>query len=204
MRTARPFNPLDKSQLAESVAKALLDQDPIRLDQTQKFEGAGIYSLYYVGTFAPYLPCSLKNRGGIFESPIYIGKAVPKGARKGAGSDDATVCFALFSRLQEHSESISQAYTTLRVCDFFCRYLVTEDIWIPLGESLLINEFSPVWNLVIEGFGIHDPGSGRYKQKRSAWDVLHPGRPWASRCSANRITKKELLESLESHFKLHR
>jgi hypothetical protein len=67
--------------------------------------------------------------------------------------------------------------------DFRCRYLVVDDIWIPLGESLLIETFNPLWNRVMDGFGNHDPGKGRYNQARSAWDVVHPGRQWAFRCA---------------------
>lgn len=48
------------------------------------------------------------------------------------------------------------------------------------GEGVLIRHFQPVWNQIIDGFGNHDPGSGRYQQKRSVWDLLHPGRRWAS------------------------
>ena len=112
--------------------------------------------------------------------PIYVGKAVPAGARKGGyglGGSPGTV---LYRRLIEHAESVEQA-ENLSAEDFFCRYLAVDDIWIPLGESLLIEMLSPVWNALIDGFGNHDPGKGRYNQQRSAWDVLHPGRPWAKR-----------------------
>ena len=57
--------------------------------------------------------------------------------------------------------------------------IAVDDIWIPLGESLLIGRFSPIWNTIVDGFGNHDPGSGRRNQARSRWDVLHPGRNWA-------------------------
>ena len=33
-----------------------------------------------------------------------------------------------------------------------------DDIWIPLGESLLIEMFVPLWNRILDGFGIHDLG----------------------------------------------
>ena len=87
---------------------------------------------------------------------------------------------ALSRRLIEHADTIRA--TSLKIEDFSCRYLVVDDIWIPLGESLLIANFRPLWNTRIDGFGNHDPGSGRYEQKRSRWDELHPGRAWAVKC----------------------
>ena len=46
-------------------------------------------------------------------------------------------------------------------------------------ESELIRTYRPLWNTVVDGFGNHDPGGGRYNQARSEWDVLHSGRGWA-------------------------
>ncbi len=98
---------------------------------------------------------------------------------------------ALFKRLNEHAKSIEQA-SNLDVRDFYCRFLVVDDIWIPLGESLLIEKLSPVWNQVLDGFGNHDPGKGRYNQEHSAWDVIHPGRGWAKKCQEHKKSAKEL------------
>jgi Eco29kI restriction endonuclease len=92
-----------------------------------------------------------------------VGKAVPAGARKGGfglGADPGRV---LFRRLNEHAESI-RSTKNLKIDDFYCRYLVTDDIWIPLAEAMLIDLFNPVWNKLIDGFGNHDPGKGRYQQ----------------------------------------
>lgn len=175
-----PFNPLDKKNLGESVAQALLDQPPVRLSEVQKFRGAGVYAIYYSGKFPAYKPLAEANAGGRLATPIYVGKAVPAGARKG-GDLEADPKFALYDRLQDHAKSIEQA-ANLEVGDFCCRYLVVDDIWIPLGEALLIARFSPLWNKVIDGFGNHDPGKGRHEGLRPRWDVLHPGRPWAARC----------------------
>lgn len=85
----------------------------------------------------------------------------------------------------------------LDVKDFYCRYLAVDDIWIPLGESLLIEMFSSLWNVFIDGFGIHDPGKGRHNQQRSAWDVIHPGRPWAAKLQPNKRSAQEILERLQ-------
>jgi hypothetical protein len=190
-----PYNPLDKKNLGVSVADALLARQIHPLPPTAAFRGAGIYALYYVGTFAAYEPLAARNRGDNFEAPIYVGKAVPKGARKGGYGLDKPPGAVLYKRLVEHAKSIEQAKSTLQLKDFACRYLVVDDIWIPLGESLLIERFSPAWNSVLDGFGIHDPGSGRYKGKRSAWDVIHPGRSWAEKSAPHGRKAEELMEA---------
>jgi hypothetical protein len=194
--TITPFNPLDKKNLGASVAEAMLEQPAIPLKFLPPFNGVGIYALYYCGQFEPYTTISKINRGNEFAAPIYIGKAVPKGARKGGGVGDSTNSKALFNRLREHAESI-EAATNLNIDDFFCRFLVVDDIWIPLGESLLIAKFSPVWNVVLDGFGNHNPGRGRVAGLRSKWDVLHPGRIWAN----NFVHRTETADHLATEIK---
>ncbi len=173
------FNPLNKKNLGESVTDALL-REPIHQLPPSPFIGAGVYALYYTGPFPAYREISQRNQGEAFAWPIYVGKAVPAGARKGGFGLDTDPGQVLHKRLCEHAKSIDQA-RNLELSDFRCRLLVVDDIWIPLGENLLIETFSPVWNRKIDGFGNHDPGKGRYKQRRSSWDVLHPGRPWVER-----------------------
>lgn len=175
-----PFNPLDKVNLGASVAEALLARPSIALEELSEFRGAGVYAIYYSGGYPPYRPLAEINANGVSLMPIYVGKAVPAGSRKGGGID-AKPGKVLFKRLAEHADSI-RAATNLRIEDFACRYLVVDDIWIPLGESLLIARFSPLWNSLIDGFGNHDPGSGRHAGMRPRWDVLHPGRAWAPKC----------------------
>lgn len=174
-----PFNPLDKTNLGESVADAMLLQPVVPLPP-DAFTGAGIYAIYYTGAFPLYAALAEQNLDGLYRWPIYVGKAVPAGARKGGFGLGADPGMVLFSRLKEHASSIDQAGNLL-LQDFSCRFLVVDDIWIPLAESLLIEMFHPLWNRKIDGFGNHDPGKGRYNQQRSAWDTIHPGRPWAGR-----------------------
>lgn len=181
-RRITPFNPLDKTNLGESVAEAMLSQ-PVGALPPEAFIGAGIYALYYSGDFPTYAELTSRNVNDRFEQPIYVGKAVPAGARKGGlglGADPGQV---LFKRLCEHASSIEHA-SNIDLGDFHCRFLVVDDIWIPLAESLLIEMFRPLWNRSIDGFGNHDPGKGRYNQQKSPWDILHPGRPWAERLQA--------------------
>jgi hypothetical protein len=107
---------------------------------------------------------------------------------------------ALYKRLREHAETITDSSGTLKLVDFHVRYLVVEDIWIPLGENLLIAHFQPAWNLLLDGFGNHDPGSGRYKGERPTWDTVHPGRAWAAKCQANARSKAQILADFESRL----
>jgi hypothetical protein len=104
----------------------------------------------------------------------------------------------LFNRLKAHAKSISQAQN-LNLADFVCRHLVTDDIWIPLAEALLIEKFKPVWNRLIDGFGIYDPGKRR-PQERSKWDTLHPGRPFARPLPPNQLTAKEIFVFLNTQL----
>jgi len=175
-----PFNPLDKRHLGESVAQAMLRQKPTPMARIERFPGAGIYAIYYCGDFLAYEAIAQSNREGRFLAPIYVGKAVPKGARTG-GDLDLDPGSVLYNRLAQHRKSLEEA-RNLAIEDFFCRFLSVDDIWIPLGESLLIAQSAPLWNKLIDGFGNHDPGKGRHAGLRPRWDTLHPGRPWAKRC----------------------
>ncbi len=177
MAPEQPYNPLDKRRLGESVAKALLERGVVPLRPIAPFDGAGIYTIYYHGDFKGYADVADQKK------PIYVGKADPPGARRGRVGLDEPAGQVLYRRLQEHADSIRQV--NLRLEDFGCRYLVVDDIWIPLAESVLIRMYQPLWNQVIAGFGNHDPGSGRKDQERSAWDTIHPGRPWAFKLPPN-------------------
>ncbi len=202
MSDPTPYNPLDKHNLGASVAEALLGRKPHPLGGLPTFHGAGIYAIYYEGDFAPYRALSSRNIESPNDpiAPIYVGKAIPAGGRKGGQADNGRTK-ALWSRLNEHAESVA-ATSNLRIEHFKCRYLVVDDIWIPLGESLLIAKFTPIWNALIDGFGNHDPGKHRYNGMRPKWDVLHPGRAWAAKCQPRPETagqiSREVVDHLES------
>lgn len=186
-----PYNPLEKTNLGESVTKALLERPVEPLPSLNSFTGAGIYAIYYAGPLSAYRELAKNNRNDRWAAPIYVGKAVPPGARKGGYGLGETPGEVLFRRLREHAESIEQV-ENLELADFRCRYLIVDDIWIPLGESLLITMFSPLWNQHLDGFGNHDPGKGRYNQQRSPWDTVHPGRSWAEKLQPNSRTAEQI------------
>jgi len=196
-----PFNPLDKKNLGASVAEAMLAGEVHPLGDLQEFKGAGIYAIYYTGEFPAYSELSKRNVSGKFSAPIYVGKAVPSGARKGGGAASSSVVGKpLFNRLSEHASSI-QAVDNIDITDFHCRYLVVDDIWIPLGESLLIARYSPVWNALVDGFGNHDPGKGRHNGMRPRWDVLHPGRTWAEKCKERPETAEDISRDIKTYLR---
>lgn len=196
-----PYNPLAKTNLGESVADALLRASVYPLTDTSHLIGAGVYALYYTGAFAAYVPIVAHNTASRFEQPIYVGKAVPKGARKGGRGLDAGKGTALRDRLRQHAGTISEA-GNIDLADFYYRALTVDDIWIPLGENVLIEKFQPLWNRVIDGFGIKTPGKGRAGQKRSSWDVLHPGRKFVDTLAlaASRLTETEITRKVEDFF----
>lgn len=194
-----PFNPLDKKNLGASVAEALLTKEVHPLGELPAFEGAGIYAIYYTGDFQPYQQISTLNRDDRFLLPIYVGKAIPAGARRGADLELAAGK-VLYKRIKEHAESV-KAVDNLDIKDFQCRFLVVDDIWIPLGESLIIGRFKPIWNSLIDGFGNHNPGKGRLAGKRSRWDVLHPGRGWVMNYADRPETAAQLAQHAETYLK---
>lgn len=198
MKKDHIYNPLDKTNLGASVAGALLAQELEPLAGLPRFHGAGVYALYYHGNFAAYR--SIRSKKGDVEIPIYVGKAVPAGARKGGVGLIDNPGQVLYKRLKEHADSINAA-ENLNVDDFTCRYLVVDDIWIPLGEALVIAKFSPLWNNLIDGFGNHDPGKGRHAGMRPRWDTLHPGRKWAVKCLQRVESMEHIQREVIAHLK---
>lgn len=200
----KPYNPLEKENLGNSVADSLIKQTPVQLGSIGRFAGAGVYVIYYTGEFDAYANLREWNSGDLgLHVPIYVGKAVPTGGRKGNVDPDVSARgSALFNRLDEHRKSIDQA-TNLNIEDFWCRYLVVDDIWIPLGESLLIQRHRPLWNSLVDGFGNHDPGAGRHRGARPSWDTLHPGRAWAVKCAPSKLTEAQIRHRIDQYWEAY-
>ncbi|MEO7099722.1 MAG: Eco29kI family restriction endonuclease [Luteolibacter sp.] len=200
----KPYNPLEKENLGKSVADSLIKQKLVPLGCVERFSGAGVYAIYYEGDFDAYSKLGHWNTSADdLNVPIYVGKAVPTGGRKGKVDPEISAKgTALFSRLDEHRKSIEQV-TNLEIADFWCRYLVVDDIWIPLGESLLIQRHRPIWNSLIDGFGNHDPGAGRHQGARPNWDTLHPGRNWADRCAPSKSSEAQIRLHIEQYWKAY-
>ena len=171
------------------------------LPPPESFIGAGVYALYYIGE-SPYYKRLYELNRLSFVQPIYVGKAVPRGWRQARVHE---VSNELYSRLTDHHNSINQV-GNLKIEDFRCRFMILEDASVDLigtVEAALIRQYTPIWNSCIDGFGNHDPGSGRYDQAKSDWDILHPGRKWANRLRGNHPSENEIITKAENYFRCH-
>lgn len=191
------YNPLDKIKIADNIVRELLTQpcSPLADVRSKQLVGAGIYALYYEGPFPAYIRESTANANGKCEQPIYVGKADPKGGRKGALDLDASVGKSLAERLAKHASSIDQAHN-LDVGRFRLRSLVVDAVWISLGERRAIQIFKPVWNTLVDGFGNNPVGKGRAAGVRSTWDTLHPGRAWAATLPPRSHTAEQIIADI--------
>lgn len=193
-----------KSSVLQAVineAEAFFIKTPVSpFPPSEPFEGGGVYALYYSGDFKLYRAISVKTVKK--ESlPIYVGKAVPAGWR--TARITTTSKTPLYNRIREHFRNIEQA-ENLSPEDFKCRYIVldgNESGLIGPVEASLIRKFQPLWNTVIDGFGNHTPGEGRFNQAKSGWDVLHPGRSWAERCTAKPPDYDDLVKRIHAYVR---
>lgn len=142
------------------------------------FTGSGVYGLYYFGDYEYY--SLISNEKGVYDMPIYIGKGEPKGVRKGHTDLNTSTGRYIYKRLLDHRKSIEKA-ENLNIENFRVKLLITHPIWTRYCEQTLISYYKPWWNRYIDGFGLHDVGSGRAGSERSVWDTLHPGRDWVEK-----------------------
>lgn len=191
------FNPLATEALAESIGITFLRRPAAPMPPTDVPEGAGVYAIYYTGSAPPYGDLGDHNQRAAIQIPVYVGKATLKGVRIGMTAEE--IGHRLRDRLSNHARRLTEA--SFGLSDFRCRYLVIDPVWVPLGESLLIGLFEPVWNVVVQGFGNNPVGAGRTAQQRSAWDTLHPGRRWSARLpssAANQI--QQIRDRISQHI----
>lgn len=177
------FDPSDPKIVGRMVSIALLAQPLVRLTDIRSSYGSGVYAIYYTGNHPLY--------AGITgtETPIYVGKADP-------ANDDASTAreqgARLTARLLEHAGTIATAagymdklpkgLSPLKLEDFQSRRLVCATNAQLVAEKHLIRTFWPVWNAETKacwGMSKHGDAAKTRANKRSPWDVVHPGRLWA-------------------------
>ncbi len=186
------FDPSNPKIVGRFISLALVAQPRQPLSEVEPFYGSGVYAIYYKGPFKHY---------GLIagtETPIYVGQAAPavSNARTAMEQGDR-----LARRLRDHRSNISKATSTLDIGDFECRTLVVQSGWETAAEDFLIHLFRPVWNSetnILYGLGKHGDSSETRGNKRSPWDTLHPGRPWATTEDARK--PEQIAEDLRKHF----
>ncbi len=190
-------------QLGKIISEAIIffeNTQVMRLPPNDSFSGAGVYGIYYNGDYPPYKVLSDLNKSR-YCLPIYVGKAVPPGWRTARSSKKTST--DLFRRLTEHAKSINSA-TNLKLNNFSCRYIILsgeEANLISSVEAYIIRKYKPLWNNIIDGFGNHDPGKGRSGQKKSEWDIIHPGRAWVNKLTGVSVSKEKILKKIETYMK---
>lgn len=195
MKQPKLFDPFQMENIIGTLYNALMSSEQCPFQDLEPFDGAGTYAIFYSGSLPLYSDLSGRD------IPIYVGKAVPHGARKGDLVGEAMESSALYKRLSEHKKSLMQVQCKgMELADFSFRVLVLENFWIPMCESMLIARFAPVWNKIADGFGNHNPGSGRTKGRRSLWDTLHPGRPWAKSLPPNGMSVQAIEADIKKHL----
>jgi hypothetical protein len=167
---SEPFDPLAVENVGVILADELFEQPVRRFPLGKPFAGAGVYALYYDGPLEAYADLVSLDQGRSLY-PIYIGSAVREKSKQGFTSKP-TAKARIHGRLQAHQRSIKGV--KLPVSDFSYRYLILNDAYIGLAESVLIAVFRPVWNGM--GLGSNSVGEPRMKGEASLWDALHPGR----------------------------
>jgi hypothetical protein len=197
------FDPADPKTVGRMVSIALIAQPLVPLADVQPVYGSGVYAIYYRGTHPLYMAISGS------ETPIYVGKADP-------ANDDASTTreqgAKLTARLSEHAGTIAtaEAYaaklpahlSALCLADFVCRRLVCATNAQLVAEKHLIRTFWPIWNSETKacwGMSKHGDAATTRANKRSPWDVVHPGRLWAlDERLADSITPDEIARRIDA------
>lgn len=196
---SRLYNPGSPTTIGKSIAIALTGQRAVPLIDLaeEPFYGGGVYALYYTGSNNIYAPISGKD------IPIYVGKSDPEIMDSISAKQQGT---KLWSRLvKDHLKNLVRAEKggTIRACDFRVRFLVTLSGYQDVAERLLIHVFSPIWNKetgICHGFGKHGDKTSTRGNRKSPWDVLHPGRRWARDNKKVKSKSTDIAASISAHF----
>ncbi|MGW2227125.1 Eco29kI family restriction endonuclease [Streptomyces formicae] len=163
----KSYDPLSTEQISHTIC-AMLERQPLvsMLQEIPRFEGAGLYALYYRGESVPlYLPLN-----GL-QIPVYAGQGAASNSATGAKT---TARRPVYDRLRKHRRSMEEAGLPLR--EFRFRALLLPDVHANLGENGLRVGYQPVWNHTLTGFGGNEQGSSTRQSKKSKWDTVHDGR----------------------------
>ena len=198
------FDPTNPDTAGRLVALALIAQDKVPMARIARTYGSGVYAIYYQGDHPAYAAVSRT------ETPIYVGKADPKSADARTPREQGP---QLYGRLADHRRMIKTVGVyaethalphPLRIDDFLCRRLVCATNAQLVAERHLIGTFKPIWNNEVGicwGISKHGDAATTRANKRSPWDVMHPGRAWAMAESLeDKMSPDEITARVIEHF----
>ncbi|WP_454824476.1 Eco29kI family restriction endonuclease [Paraburkholderia xenovorans] len=198
------FDPTNPETAGRLVALALIAQDRVPLARIARTYGSGVYAIYYKGDHPAYAAVAHS------ETPIYVGKADPKAADARTSREQGP---QLYGRLADHRRMIKTVgeYATksglahpLKIEDFLCRRLVCATNAQLVAERHLIGTFKPIWNNEVGicwGISKHGDAAKTRANKRSPWDVMHPGRAWAMAESLeDKMSPDVITQRITDHF----
>ena len=198
------FDPANPDTVGRLVVLALLAQERVPFRELRPTYGSGVYAIYYVGQHPAYSEITGT------ETPIYVGKADPDEPRAANPRQQGV---RLFGRLADHRDAVREVeeYATsngladpLSVDDFECRRMVCATNAQLVAERHLIEVFKPAWNSEMKicfGISKHGDNAETRRNKKSPWDVLHPGRPWALNSPVREgMTAQSITAALTAHF----
>jgi len=202
------FDPTNPETAGRLVALALIAQDKVPLARIARTYGSGVYAIYYQGDHPAYAAVTRT------ETPIYVGKADPKMPDARTSREQGP---QLYGRLADHRRMIKTVgeYASknslphpLKIDDFLCRRLVCATNAQLVAERHLIGTFKPIWNNEVGicwGISKHGDAAKTRANKRSPWDVMHPGRAWAMAESLeDKMSPDVIVERITEHFDVHR
>lgn len=177
------FDTADPKVAARMATLALLSQPRIPLCNVPCIHGSGIFAIYYEGANPLYTGISGS------ETPIYVGRVDPEREDASSPVEQGT---RLTRRLSELGRSITSAETyassrwpgseAIRLSDFQYKHLVCATHAQLIAAKYLTELFWPLWNnetLTCWGIAKHGYSTETRMNRRSPWDVAHPGRGWA-------------------------
>jgi hypothetical protein len=202
------FDPTNPETAGRLVALALIAQDKVPLARIARTYGSGVYAIYYQGDHPTYATVART------ETPIYVGKADPKVPDARTSREQGP---QLYGRLADHRRMIKTVggYAVemglphpLKIEDFMCRRLVCATNAQLVAERHLIGTFKPIWNNEVGicwGISKHGDAAKTRANRRSPWDVMHPGRAWAMAESLeDKMSPEVITERITDHFSVHR
>lgn len=197
------FDPSDPKVIGRMVSIALITQPFVPLGDVRPEYGSGVYAIYYDGDH----PLYRRIRGT--ETPIYVGKADPDSHDANTPREQGT---RLTDRLIDHKKSIKRVETyaeqnalppglaPIHLCDFKCRYMVCATNAQLAAERHLILMFQPLWNKETRacwGMSKHGDAATTRANKRSPWDVVHPGRSWALASETDKFSPNQIAAKID-------